>query len=138
VSVRAVTRLTRASTRWVRHALIVFSLCLSGCGPAPIYVQVEAWNRTLDPIFLLDQEGRRLDVPACGHAFAPTFRINEYGVWFEQGRYVGGAVGGQGGPPNERIFVLSSRQEPVVFVPPSGPLPELTPCEGHPTVENEH
>ena len=104
----------------------------------PIYVQVEVWNRTLDPIYLLDQEGRRLDVPACGHAFAPTFRINEYEVWFEQGRYSRGSVGGQGQPPEYRFLVLSPRQEPVVLVASTAPLPELPPCEGHPSVENEH
>ena len=119
---------------------LLVAVAMAGCGlvERPIMIQVEVWNRTLDPIWLIDQDGRRLDVPACGHAFAPTFRINEYGVWFEQGRYLAGGVGGQGVPPNERIFVLSPRQEAVVFVPASGPLPELPPCEGHPTVENEH
>lgn len=121
---------------------MVLSLCLSGCGSIngslPIYKQVEVWNRTLDHIYLLDQDGKRLDVPACGNAAAAGFRVNEWAIWTEQGRYIARQEGGQGGPPNERIFVLSPRDSPIMDVPASGPLPELPPCEGHPTVENKH
>lgn len=122
----------------MRRALLLLSLCLSGCGPAPIYVQVEVWNRTLDPIYVLDQDGKRLDVPACGHAVAPIFRVNEYAVWSDAGRYFRSSVGGQGPNTAERFIVLSPRMEPSVHVAASDPLPKLPPCEGHPTLENQH
>jgi hypothetical protein len=124
----------------VRCALLLLSLCLSACGligDPPIYVQVEVWNRTLDPIWLIDQDGERLDVPACGNAFAPRFRVNLYAIWFDKGRYVQRQEGGGARPPNERIAVLSPRMSPILDLPASGPLPELPPCEGHLTVEDE-
>jgi hypothetical protein len=122
----------------VRLAIVVLSLWLSGCAsPSGIYVQVEVWNRTLDPIFLVDQDGKRLDVPACGHAVAPVFHVNEWEVRTEQGRITKNSEGGQGGhPPNERYFIVGRRLEPVVTLPASGPLPDLPPCVGHPTVED--
>src|SRR5690349_16287227 len=102
------------------------------------YLQVEVWNRTLDPIYLLDQDGKRLDVPACGNAVAPVFHVNDYAIWFEQGRYLGMSTGGSGGPPNERLIVMSARDDPIVYAPAFGPPPALPKCEGHPTVENAH
>jgi len=107
-------------------------LCLAGCGPAAIYAETEVWNRTLDPIYLVDQDGRRLDVPACGYAVAPLFRVNEYAVWSDAGRYFRNTVGGPGNPAAERLIVLSPRIEPSVHVPSSGLIPQLPPCEGHP------
>jgi hypothetical protein len=124
----------------VRRALLVLSLCLAGCGsaagPASNFVQIQVWNRTLDPIYLLDHDGKRVNVPACGQAFAPSFHVDQWAVWTDNGRYVARQEGGQARPSVERFFVLSPRQEPIVDVSASDPLPSLPPCEGHPTVEN--
>jgi hypothetical protein len=121
----------------VRRALVVLSLCLSGCGwisgPAPLDVKVDVWNRTLDPIFLVDQLGTRLDVPACGHASAESFRVNAYKVFTESGEWTGGQEGNVTGLPWHRFIISASRSDPIDTVTGTGPLPELPACEGHPT-----
>jgi hypothetical protein len=120
----------------VRRALVVLSLCLSGCGwisgPVPLDVKVDVWNRTLDPIFLVDQLGSRLDVPACGHASVESFRVNDYKVFTENGLWFGGSEGNVSGLPWHRFIVTASRDDPLVTVVGTGPFPELPGCEGHP------
>jgi hypothetical protein len=109
-------------------------LCLSGCGPAPIYEPVEVWNRTLDPIYLLDQDGRRLDVAACGHATVARFRVNHYQVLTEGGLWFSGQVGGTGAPGRERWVIVTGPFDNLRSVEPLDAEPSLPPCLGHATV----
>jgi hypothetical protein len=118
----------------VRVLLLVASM-VAGCGvfERPLDVQLDVWNRTLDPIFLVDQLGTRLDVPACGHASAESFRVNDYKVSTESGLWFGGGEGNVSGLPSHRFIISASAHDPLVSVPGTGPLPELPACEGHPT-----
>jgi hypothetical protein len=90
------------------------------------------WNRTLDPIFLLDQDGKRLDVAACDYAETPIFRMNEYQVFTDDGLWFSGSEGGSGPAPAGRRFVIVARpSEPLQDVPAVGSAPPLPACEGH-------
>ena len=96
-------------------------------GPGtPIFIRLEVWNRTLEPMFLVDADGRRLDVPACEHSVATTFRVNDVRVRTEEGYFLG--FGGGTGETQYLVLVADpaemSREEfPPVAVPP---------CEGFP------
>jgi hypothetical protein len=121
----------------VRAVLLLFAFIAAGCGAfernIPIDVQLDVWNRTLDPIFLVDQLGTRLDVPACGHASAVSFRVNDYKVFAENVPWFGGQEGNVSGRPWHRFIISASAQDPIVLVMETAPLPELPACEGHPT-----
>ncbi len=114
---------------------------LSGCTglnalvhpPKDLVVQLEVWNRTLDPIFLLDQDGRRLDVPACGHAIATQFHVNKVEIRTEQGFYFGSGTTGAGDPGHGQKMVVTAT--PGDSTPPGGDPAVLPPCEGHPEVQ---
>jgi len=108
---------------------------VAGCGvfERPLDVQLDVWNRTLDPIFLVDQLGTRLDVPACDHASAVSFRVNDYKVFAETVLWFGGGEGNVSGLPWHRFIVSASPHDPLVSVLGTGPLPDLPACEGHPT-----
>lgn len=83
--------------RTIPAVSFVLAAVVAGCGaigdlvnpPRHVLVWLEVWNRTLDPVFLLDQEGRRLDVPAWGHAVAAQFLMNRVEIRTEQGFYFG-------------------------------------------------
>lgn len=116
-------------------------LTLSGCTginnfvnpPKDLVVQLEVWNRTLDPIFLVDQDGRRLDVPACGHAIAAQFHVNKIEVRTEQGFYFGSGTTGAGDPGRGQSMVVTAT--PGDSTQPGGDPAVLPPCEGHPEVQ---
>ena len=110
-------------------------MCLAGCGPAPAYAQVEVWNRTLDPIWLIDQDGKRFDVGPCGYAAAASFRVNEYAVWSKAGRYFRSETGGPGPYRDQRLIVLSPSKNLSMSLAPLDLFPPMPPCEGHPTEE---
>jgi hypothetical protein len=116
-------------------------LTLSGCTginswvnpPKDLVVRLEVWNRTLDPIFLVDQDGRRLDVPACGHAIAAQFHVNKVEVRTELGFYFGSGTTGAGDPGHGQKMVVTA--SPGDSTPPGGDPAVLPPCEGHPEVQ---
>jgi hypothetical protein len=98
-------------------------------GPdAPVYAKVEVWNTTTEPLFLLDREGRRLDIPACGHAAADPLEQHMIEVRHETG-YVMGF--GSGGSETQFIILFSvssdiyHSQIPPVAIPPCRGVPEI-------------
>lgn len=127
--------------RTLTAVALAFAASVAGCGaidelvnpPKPVLVQLEVWNRTLDPVFLLDQAGQRLDVPACGHAVAAQFLMNEVEIRTQEGLYFGtGTTGAGDSGRGQRIVITSTpgdshaaAEEPLV----------LPPCEGHPEVQ---
>lgn len=119
----------------------VFLLALCGCTsvndvfnpPRALIVQLEVWNRTLDPIFLVDQDGRRLDVPACGHAIATQFHVNEIEVRTERGFYFGSGTSGAGDQGRGQRMVITAT--PGDATRPGQDPSVLPPCVGHPEVQ---
>jgi hypothetical protein len=101
--------------------------------PKDLVVQLEVWNRTLDPIFLLDEDGRRLDVPACRHAIATTFHVNKIEVRTELGFYFGSGTTGAGDPGHGQKMVITAT--PGDSTQPGGDPAVLPPREGHPEVQ---
>lgn len=116
---------------------------LAGCGvigdlPAgpelPVVVAFEVWNRTQEDAFLIDRAGRRLDVPACGHAAIEAFEVNKVEVRTDRG-YVSAFVSAGGG-------AFRARAQYLVFVAADGesfpatdrPI-ELPPCRGRPNAQ---
>jgi hypothetical protein len=117
-------------------ALAVVSL--AGCdlldtvvrGPdAPSYAKVEVWNTTTEPLFLLDREGRRLDVPACGHAAADPFEQHMIEVRHEDGYVMG--FGSGGGATQYVILLARSMDIQHTEIPPVA----IPPCRGTPEVQ---
>ncbi len=100
----------------------------------PVVVPFEVWNRTEEAVFLLDADGRRLDVPACASAAIDAFRVNRVDVRTDRGYVV--AFGSAGDGP------LASRPQFLVLVAADGrsfpgderPV-ELPPCRGRPNAQ---
>lgn len=84
--------------------LVATTLVVGGCSAIadfvsnlnPPIVRLEVWNRTLDDATLTDRNGKRLEVPACGHAIAETFRVDLVRVHTTVGYVFGFASGGEG------------------------------------------
>lgn len=120
--------------------LAALTLALSGCTsvsdlvnpPKPVIVQLEVWNRTLDPIFVVNQTGQRLDVPACGHAIAAQFQVNQVEVRTEQGFYFGSGTSGAGDAGRPQYMVITSTPGDSRDATDPAALP---PCEGHAAVQ---
>ena len=121
--------------------LACVGLILAGCGPidsmlrppdAPAVVRFEVWNRTLDPVFLLDADDRVLSVDACGHAVAEQLRVNKVDVRMDAGivfSFSGASVAPTGAP--QYLVVVAAVGESV----PSAQRPVGLPaCHGHPNV----
>lgn len=133
--------IVRINSRARSAAAAALLLTLSGCTsinslvnpPKDLVVQLEVWNRTLDPIFLVDQDGERLDVPACGHAIATQFHVNEVEVRTEQGFYFGSGTTGAGDPGRGQRMVITAT--PGDATQPGQDPAVLPPCEGHPEVQ---
>ena len=118
-------------------------LALAGCreldlaGPPapPTIVRFEVWNRTELPVFFLDEDGRRLDVPACGTAVADAFRMDSVRVGAADG-YIFGFGSSHFEPldpkPQYLVLVARSGESFPQLDPPTGPLP---PCRGLPEVQ---
>jgi hypothetical protein len=121
-------------------AFIALALTVGACTavndlvnpPKPVVVELQVWNRTLDPIFLINQQGQRLDVPACGHAIAERFQVNRVEVRTEQGFYFGSGTTGAGDAGRPQSMVITSKPgDSRDAVDPAA----LPPCEGHPEVQ---
>lgn len=118
--------------------LALAALVVGGCdlldtvvrGPdAPVYAKHEVWNTTTEPLFLVDREGRRLDVPACGHATAEQLEGHGIKVRHEDGYVMGFGSGG-----GETQFVILFARSMDIYhseVPPVA----IPPCQGTPEVQ---
>jgi hypothetical protein len=128
-----VPRRGRTLSRGVVTVLLASIVAACGALERPLDVQLDVWNRTVDPIYLVDQVGSRLDVPACGHASADSFRVNTYKVFTDNGQWFGGGEGNVTGLPWHRFIITASAHDPLVSVLGTVPVPELPECSGHPT-----
>jgi hypothetical protein len=108
---------------------------VGGGGLPPVVADLEVFNRTVEDLLYVAADGESLEVPACGSASDPTFRVDTVSV-----RAAGGYVRAFGGDfshvGDRRLVVVevaraadSGFPEPV---PPPDPLP---PCEGHPEAQ---
>ena len=68
------------------------SIVLAGCAAIEGLVQgdpvvlMEVWNQTLDDVFLMDDDGRLINVPACGHAAAAPLAVKRVELRTDAGR----------------------------------------------------
>jgi hypothetical protein len=123
----------------VLRRLILVSLAtvfLSGCdfarnilGIEPI-APVEVWNTTTVPIFLVDKDGQRIDVPACGHAAPKALRVDMVEVRTEAG-YIYGFGTQPDGARQYLIFVAVDGASELTTIPPIA----IPPCRGRPNVQ---
>lgn len=122
---------------------IVFAPLLAGCGlldtlprisQPRIVASLEVFNRFEEAIFLVSADGERLDVPPCGRATNPDFRVDRVEVRTAAG-YI--YAFGYGGPEGDgQHLVLVEHLGEVGGVPTIGPAPaSLPPCRGHPPVQ---
>ena len=118
--------------------LALAALVLAGCdilqdvvrGPdAPSYARLEVWNATTAPLFLVDREGRRLDVPACARAVADVFEQQRVEVRTDAGYVMG--FGSPGGETQYIILVARASDLYHSEIPPVA----IPPCEGKPEVQ---
>lgn len=98
----------------------------------PAYARLEVWNRTSQDVFLMDTDRTRLDVPACGHAIADRFRMNEVRVRTADG-YVSGFGSSNEGSRQYMVLVATSGAS----FPSSSPPVQLPPCAGRPVSQPE-
>ena len=117
-------------------------LLLSACGLADhlpligsaVVADLEVFNRTQIDIFLIDADGKRLDVPACGSARDRFFRIDNVRVRTESG-YIRGFGGGDHVLEGQRVFVIEVPTTWDSTVPTLGSPDRLPPCDGLPQVQ---
>lgn len=122
----------------LRDLLLVSAsaLLLAGCdvvreivGIEPI-APIEVWNTTTVPIFLVDQDGRRIDVPACGHAEPEELRLDAVEVRTEAG-YIYGFGTQPDGAHQYLVFVAADGASDLTTIPPVA----IPPCQGRPNVQ---
>lgn len=115
---------------------------LTACGiddfrnpPAPVVAHLEVFNRTEADIFYVAADGERLDVPACGSATDPTFRVDDVRVRAEDGYIRGFGAGGQE-LAGRHLFLVEVSRAADSGIPSTEPPPEpLPPCAGVPEVQ---
>jgi hypothetical protein len=119
-----------------RTALLALgSIVLAGCTAIdglfrgdPIR-QMEVWNQTLDDVFLIDDDGRLISVPACGHAAAAPLAVDRVDLRTDAGRI--STFASRGIPGSQYLVVVAAQGESF----PTNQRPvALPPCAGHPTV----
>ena len=109
---------------------------LAGCNvlrvpEVPVIVRLEVWNRTLDPMFLLDPDGRVLSVDACGDAVADQFRVNDVTVRTDAGYVFGFGSAGSGAFGSAAQYLVLVAADGESF--PTNDRPVALPaCQGHP------
>lgn len=92
--------------------------------------QVMVWNWTKRPLFLLDDDGHRVDLPACTKIALDDF-AREFAVRAANGYVM--SIGLDGPYDGVTTFVvIGSRDAYVNNAPPAEPMP---PCEGEPQVQ---
>lgn len=92
--------------------------------------QLAVWNWTTVPLFLLDEDGQRVDLPPCQKValdgFAREFEVRAAGGYVM-------TIGLDGPQENMTTFVvIGSRDSYVNNAPPADPMP---PCVGKPLVQ---
>jgi hypothetical protein len=127
----------RRRSNVLRHRSPLLALAvvlLSGCGfvdwstaTDPPIVQVEAWNRTLDDVWLVDGDGRLISIPACGHAEAAPLAVASAELRMDAGR-ISTLASGVGNP--QYLIVVAG---PAASVPSKQRPVSLPACFGHPT-----
>jgi hypothetical protein len=121
-------------------AFLLLATALGGCGligeltgqsQPQVIADVEVFNRTLEPFFLVAADGERLDVPACGDARDVDFRVERVEVRTDLG-HIHTFGWASRGPGRDRLVLVETERSdeafPLLGVPPE-PLP---PCVGHP------
>jgi hypothetical protein len=115
---------------------IAGTLLVSGCGGVPpVVAELEVFNRTVEDLLYVAADGEVLEVPACGSASDPTFRVDLVTV-----RAVGGYVRAFGGDfsnigPRPLVLVEVARAADSGLPEPAPPPDPLPPCEGHPEAQ---
>jgi hypothetical protein len=123
-----------------RFVMVALAGCVlaSGCtggGISPVVADLEVFNRTVEDLLYIAADGEVLEVPACGNASDPTFRIDVVTVRAEGGyvRTFGAADQAFAG---RRLFVVEVARAADSGLPNPGPPPDpLPPCEGHPQAQ---
>ena len=128
---------------WRIGSAAVVTAMLGGCGmigdrpggpPVPVVVPFDVWNRTEEDVFLVDADGRRLDVPACRHAAAELFRVNDVRVRTARGYVFGFGSAGDGplgAGPRYLVLVAADGASFPATVRPT----DLPPCRGRPNAQ---
>jgi hypothetical protein len=87
---------------------------------APVVAQMEVWNRTLDDAFLIDPDGRLINVPACGHAGPAPLRVDNAELRIDAGQIA--SFGNPGAGARQYLVivstggdVISSNERPVAL-----------------------
>ena len=102
-------------------------------------VPLTVWNRTVAPLFLVDADGRRVEVPACGTASAAAFDLDRVELRHERGYIRTFGLGVSGERAVHHYFVITSRPdlEPFERFNPGPVRPtELPRCEGVPMIQD--
>jgi hypothetical protein len=96
--------------------------------------QLEVFNRTEDPIYLIAADGERLDVPACGRAIDESFRVDHVLVRAEGG-YIRGFGSSDPSLAGRSLVLVEVARAELSGIPAPAPLTDpLPPCTGHPEV----
>jgi hypothetical protein len=124
-----------------RGAVVV--TLLGGCGAIddlpnvpqlPVVVPFEVWNRTEEAVFLLDADGRRLDVPACAGAAVDAFKVNRVDVRTDRGYVFAFGSAGDGPLASRPQFLVVVAADGQSFPESERPV-ELPPCRGRPNAQ---
>jgi hypothetical protein len=120
---------------WLAIALVLAAGCSTigdvvRSAQAP-NVRFEVWNRTLDDVTITDGNGVELDVPACGHAVAQTFRADVARVQTKVGYVFGFGIGGPIGGRSYMVLVAADGESTPTEVAPT----VIPPCAGHPNAQ---
>jgi hypothetical protein len=126
-----------ARLRWLL-VLMAIVAPLGGCSLigdlVPVSAPLEVFNRTEEVIFLLAADGARLDVPACGHAFAADFRVDQVQVRTELG-YIKAFGYGEPVVAGRQLTLIITARTDEGFPTTEPLLDPLPPCRGHPEVQ---
>lgn len=121
-------------------SLVLVAFAVSGCsvvgellpgGQPPVVASLTVFNRTEAPLSLVAADGEQLDVPACGEANDPDFRIDVVRVGSE-GFYVH-SFGRGNGSGEELIWVqVAGDGSASGFTDWGRSFDPLPPCRGLP------
>lgn len=120
--------------------LVVVAAALAGCSSVdgflrdlnPPIVRFEVWNRTLDDVVLTDGDGANLEVPACDHAVADAFRVDQVRVHTKVGYVWGFGSGGDSATGRQYLVIVAADGESF----PTPVMPIVLPaCLGHPNAQ---